>query len=66
MNIPAAVAHPRSHVDPDRMTSQVCGSDERDRATPVAIHDDPGRGASGAAVRNLASRPKRSPSADVA
>ena len=44
---------PRSHVGSDRMTLHVFGNDAFGQAVLVALYDNLGKGASGAAVQNL-------------
>ena len=44
---------PQRHNDTDRMTIHVCTNDDRAQAVLVAVYDNLGKGASGAAVQNL-------------
>ena len=49
----SAAIDPQRHNDTDRMTLFVCANDDRAQAVLVAVYDNLGKGASGAAVQNL-------------
>lgn len=49
----SAQIDPQRHNDTDRMTLHVCANDDRAQAVLVAVYDNLGKGASGAAVQNL-------------
>jgi N-acetyl-gamma-glutamyl-phosphate reductase len=49
----SAEIDPQRHNDTDRMTLFVCANDDRAQAVLVAVYDNLGKGASGAAVQNL-------------
>ena len=49
----SAEIDPQRHNDTDRMTLFVCANDARAQAVLVAVYDNLGKGASGAAVQNL-------------
>ncbi|TDH38998.1 N-acetyl-gamma-glutamyl-phosphate reductase [Pseudohoeflea suaedae] len=48
-----AAINPQRHNDTDRMTLHVCANDDRAQAVLIAVYDNLGKGASGAAVQNL-------------
>ncbi len=50
---PSQALNPETHNGTNRMTLHVFGNDDHKQATVVAVYDNLGKGASGAAVQNL-------------
>lgn len=49
----SAELDPQRHNDTDRMSLHICANDARGQALLIAVYDNLGKGASGAAVQNL-------------